>query len=326
MAQDTFLVTGATGCIGSWTVRNLLDQGAKVVAGHTSGDFHRLEYLLTAEEMDQVELSKFDIGDLDALLKLIADNNVNYIIHLAGLQVPFCKANPVKGAWVNVTGMVNVLEAARNFGDQVRGLAYASSVAVLGPKDMYPDRPVGDGVPLKPATLYGVYKMADEHLARVYFNDYGVKSVGVRPAITYGVGRDQGMTSDVSKAMLAAAAGKAYKINFSGKVCLQYNDDAAKMFIAAAKCGFEGAPACNLRNDVIEVADFIDRLTDQAPGAEISFVPDQPLPFPMDLGDAGLRELIGEPIHTPLDKVIGDSLALYKKLLDQDRIDLGQLG
>lgn len=326
MAQDTFLVTGSTGCIGSWTVRNLLDQGANVVTGHTSGDFHRIEYLMTAEEMDRIKFVKFDIGDLDALTRLIEDNRVNRIIHLAGLQVPFCKANPVQGAWVNVTGMVNVLEAARRFGDQVEGLAYASSVAVLGPKRMYPDRPVGDDVPLRPETLYGVYKMADEHLARVYFNDYGVKSVGVRPAITYGVGRDQGMTSDVSKAILAAAAGQAFKLNFSGKVCLQYNDDAAKMFIAAAKCGFEGAPACNLRNDVIEVADFIDRLTEQVPGAEISFVPDQPLPFPMDLGDDRLRELIGEPIHTPLDQVISDSLALYKKLLDQGRIDLSQLG
>jgi nucleoside-diphosphate-sugar epimerase len=101
---------------------------------------------------------------------VVAQHRVRAIIHLAALQVPFCKADPAAGARANVVGTVNVLEAARHAG--LKRVAYASSIAALS---FLPDAPWL-------ATLYGAYKLANEMTAKVYFQDWGVPSVGLRPA------------------------------------------------------------------------------------------------------------------------------------------------
>ncbi len=325
MASAKYLVTGSTGSIGSWVLKNLAEEGVEIVAGHHSGDFHRVRFLLSGEQMEKITFRRFDVGNLEQVMQVVDEEKVTHIIHLAGLQVPFCAADPARGAWVNVQGTVNILEAARKFSGRIQGLSYASSVAVYGPPEMYPNRPVGDDEPLWPNTLYGIYKMTDEHLARVYWQDWQVASVGIRPAISFGVGRDQGLSSDISKAILAAAADIPYKIKFSGQVCLQFNGDAARAFIAACRAGGEGAPVGNLRNDVIEVSDFVDMLLELAPSAQITYEPDSPLPFPLDLDDARIRTLLGEVPHTPLREAVSESLRHYGELVAKGEIDLDQL-
>jgi len=145
----------------------------------------------------------------------------------------------------------------------------------------------------------------------------------VRPYLMC-VGRDQGLTSDISKAILAAAD-IPFKINFSGIVSLQFNHDAASIFIAACRVGREGALVCNLRNDVIEVADFVDLLLELAPAARITYEPNSPLPFPLDLDDAAIKKLLGEVPHTPLREAVSDSLRDYAELVAKGEIDLNQL-
>ena len=142
----------------------------------------------------------------------------------------------------------------------------------------------------------------------VYWQDWQVGSVGLRPYTVYGVGRDQGLTSDLAKAILAVAAGKPYHIKFSGLVALQYTDDTARIFIESARAGYQGAAVCNLRNDVVSVAEFVATLQAQAPSAQITFEPDRPLPFPADLDDCGLRHILGDIPHTPLPAAIQQTL------------------
>ena len=62
--------------------------------------------------------------------------------------------------------------------------------------------------PLLPRTLYGVYKQANESTAKVYYQDHDLSSIGLRPYVIYGPGRDQGMTSTPTKALLAVARGR----------------------------------------------------------------------------------------------------------------------
>ena len=83
---------------------------------------------------------------------------------------------------------------------------YASSSAVYNASDPSPAPETGG---TSPSTLYGVSKLADEGIARVYRADAGVSSIGLRPYVVYGLGRDQGMTSGPTAAMLAAARGEA---------------------------------------------------------------------------------------------------------------------
>lgn len=323
MSNETFMITGSMGCIGAWVIRNLVQEGVKVIATDLATEPVRPRQVMSEEELSKVTFAKLDVTDLKAVRSLVDENGITHIVHLAGLQVPFCRANPSLGAAVNVVGTVNIFEAARHAG--VKGLAYASSLAVLGPAEDYPEGKLEDDVPLLPRTLYGVYKVANEGTAKIYWQDWQVGSVGLRPYIVYGVGRDQGMTSDLAKAILATAAGKPFHIRFDGPVGLQHANDVAKMFIGSARAEHQGAAACNLRNDIVTVADFVAMLKEIEPSAQITIAENNPLPFPWDLDDGGLREILGGMPWTPVKEAIGQDLAHFRRLLDEGLIDLGQL-
>ncbi|HKF74924.1 MAG TPA: NAD-dependent epimerase/dehydratase family protein, partial [Candidatus Dormibacteraeota bacterium] len=219
--DERFLVTGALGCIGAWTVRRLVEEGTPVVATDLAGDAHRWRLLDPGLE-GSVPLVRCDVTDAEALRRLVAGHGITHVVHLAALQVPFARADPALGARVNVEGMAVVLETARRLRDQVRGVAFASSIAVFGPAARYGPGPLPDDAAPAPATLYGAYKLADEWMSRVYDLDHGITSIGLRPAVVYGPGRDQGLTSSPTMAMLAAAAGRPWRIDWNGSAGYQH--------------------------------------------------------------------------------------------------------
>ena len=321
--SDTYLVTGAMGCIGAWVLRHLSERGARVVATDLASDPVRPRLLMSDDQIETIDWRMLDVTDNRAVLDTVADAGVTRIIHLAGLQIPFCKANPPLGAAVNVTGTVNIFEAARAVG--ATGLAYASSLAALGPPAVYDTWPLPDAALPDPRTLYGVYKVANEGTARVYAQDWGVGSIGLRPYVVYGVARDQGVSADCAKAILAAAAGQPFHIRFSGEIALQHASDVARIFIGCADAQATGARVCNLRNDVISVADFTAHLNATYPEARITCEDDTPLPFPADLAGDGLCEILGVVPHTPLHEAIAQDVAMYRELLREGRLDLAQL-
>lgn len=323
MAEERFLVTGTMGCIGAWVLRHLVDEGAAIVAADLSTDRARPRLLLSDTELEAQTWVSLDVRDTEAVQRVVAENGVTHIVHLAGLQIPFCRANPPLGAAVNVLGTVNVFEAARHEG--VKGLVYASSLAALGPAALYTTWPVPDDAARVPATLYGVYKVANEETARIYHQDWGVRSVGLRPFTVFGVGRDQGVTADIAKAILAAAAGEAFHIRFSGPTALQHASDVAKVFIASARAETEGASVHNLRNDVLDVSEVAGLIREEVPGARISVAEGADLPLPADLDDTGLRRLLGTVPHTPLGDAIRGDVAQYRDLISRGLIDMTQL-
>ena len=186
-------------------------------------------------------------------------------------------------------------------------------------------RPLRDDAAPDPRTLYGVYKVANEQTARVYAADSGLGSVGLRPCVVYGVGRDQGVTADFAKAILAAVAGVPFHIRSGGIIPMQHASDVARMFIGCADADVTQARVCNMRNDVIAVSEFVERLTAIFPGARVTYDTDSEFPFPADLGDDGLQDILGDVPHTPLEDAMLQDAAMYRDLLDRDRIDLEQL-
>src|SRR3984957_18939499 len=219
MSPERFLVTGAAGCIGAWAVRLLLDEGVLVVATDLSEDLRRFELISAGRTDDKLEFAQLDVTRTSDVKALVADRGITHIVHLAGLQLPFCAADPPLGAMVNVVGTVNVFEAIRASGRTV-GLAFASSAAVFGDPLGHRAGLVADTSELLPESFYGVYKAANEGTARVYSREHGIGSICLRPFIVYGLGRDQGMTSDPTKAMLAAAAGVPFRIKVRGRMVL----------------------------------------------------------------------------------------------------------
>ena len=113
-----------------------------------------------------------------AVGRALDEHEITNVVHLAALQVPFCRADPERGARVNVHGTVVVLEAIKARLGRIRGLAYASSTAVYNVADPLP-APESGGT--APTTLYGVFKLANEGTARVYWYDDDVASIGIRP-------------------------------------------------------------------------------------------------------------------------------------------------
>jgi nucleoside-diphosphate-sugar epimerase len=316
MADERFLVTGALGCIGSWVLRHLALAGVEVIGTDLSTDPVRPRLIMTDDELSRVRFEVLDVTDLDAVRGMVDREGITRIVHLAGLQIPFCIANPSLGAAVNVQGTVNIFEAVRHSGGRVRGIAYASSMAVVGPGTMYPERPLRDDIPLHPGSLYGVYKQANEGTARLFWETWQVPSVGLRPYIVYGVGRDQGMTSDPTKAMLAVAAGRPFQVQFSGEVGMQYAPDVAAIFVDSALADYQGAGAYLLRGSVVTMDEIVDAIAEVEPGArELIDVVDNPLPLPADLSDDGLRGIIGEVPHTPLRDATRDTMERFRELL-----------
>jgi UDP-glucuronate 4-epimerase len=264
------LVTGAYGCIGAWTAAILVREGAAVTAFDLGTDDRRLRLVASPAEVEQVSVVQGDISELAAVERALAEHEITHIVHLAALQVPFCRANPVLGAQVNVTGTVNVFEAAKRRGLQTT-IAYASSAAVY-------DR---SGA-VAPQTLYGVYKLANEGTARIYRQEDGVASIGLRPFSVYGPGRDQGLTAGPTLAMEAAVRGEPYEIGFGGRTQLHYAPDVARAFVRAARTEPRGAETYNLGGPATAIADLAAAIAAEAPGAEITFA-EAPLPFPDEL-------------------------------------------
>jgi len=320
MAEERYFVTGALGCIGAWVVRNLVREGAPTTIFDLGGDTQRLRLVMDDDELERVRLVQGDIADLAAVERAVAESGATHLIHLAALQVPFCKADPSLGARVNVVGTVNMFEAAKRAG--VRRLVYASSVAVYGRSEEYGDAPLDDAAPQSPRTHYGVYKQANEGTARVYWLDDGISSIGLRPYTVYGPGRDQGLTSGPTRAMVAAAVGRPFQIGISGRQGLQYADDAARICVAAARAPFEGAGVFNLRGSVVSVEEIIAAIEAAAPEARglISFA-GAPLPFPEELADAGLRGAIGAVPDTPLADGVAQSIAIFRQAIAAGRLD-----
>ncbi|MEX0960522.1 MAG: SDR family oxidoreductase [Burkholderiales bacterium] len=297
------LVTGAGGCIGSWVLSLLVDSEVPVVAFDLTDDRRRPRLLMAESELGLFDWLTGDIGDPAAVMNAVEKSGARAIIHLAALQVPFCKADPIAGAHVNVVGTVNVFEAARKLG--IKRVAYASSIAAHGVFDAHTQ-----------ATLYGAYKFCNEQTARVYMQDWQVPSVGMRPGVVYGVGRDQGMTSKTTVAILAAAAGRPYTIPFTGPVSWLHAGEVAGAFIRAVSKERKEANVFDINGIASTVEESVAILKKVAPGAMINAVGNA-LPFPMNLSDQPLRAYLGDYGQVPLEDGIASTLNMFRSLLDK---------
>jgi UDP-glucuronate 4-epimerase len=298
----TYLVTGALGAIGAWSVRSLLDRGEDVVTYDLGGSDHRLRLALSDEQLAALTRVEGDVTDLAHLELVIDDHDVDAIIHLAALQVPFVREDPVAGARVNVTGTVNVLEAARRRADRMRPVVYASSIAAIAEPGQ-----------AHPSTLYGVFKLANEGTAERYFADYGVSSVGLRPHTVYGPGRDQGVTSAPTAAMVAAAEGREFRIPFGGALQFQYVADAGEAFVRAAEASAVGASVHNLDGPVVTMEELIGVIERAAPDAAgLISAGDEPLPFPPSVDPTSFIELVGGPVSRPIAEGVAEAIASFR--------------
>ena len=319
--SETYFITGAQGCIGSWIVKALIERGDRAVVFDRSDDSRRLSAIMSDEDLSKVRFIIGDITDGASVLSALDASGAANVIHLAGLQVPTCKADPVTGALVNVAGTLNVFEAARQLG--LKRVVYASSAAVYGMND--DDVALDETAQCEPTTHYGVFKRANEGNARVYFLDHGVNSVGLRPLTVYGVNRDTGLTSDPTKAMKSAVLGRPFHIRFGGATDFQYVADTAAAFIACAGNAPDGAHVFNLHGETVTVDRIASFINDLSANGDLITFGGPPIPIAAAMDDSAIRNTIGSLPSTPLETGMRETMDKFAALRDAGRLDTSDL-
>ena len=252
-----------------------------------------------------------DITELGQLERVLDEQEITNVIHLAALQIPLARADPPRGAAVNVVGTVNVLEAVSVRLDRMAPVVYASSVAIHAPDARA--GPASEDALERPATHYGVHKVANEGAARVYWADCGTASIGVRPYVVYGAGRDAGLTSAPTAAMLAAARGEAFRIPFGGRAQFHYAPDVARALVAASRSGHRGALVGNLPGESVRMAEVVAAIAAWAPDGRVDFDNAIQLPFPAEVETRVLERELGPLPVTPLAEGVRETLELFRQ-------------
>jgi nucleoside-diphosphate-sugar epimerase len=307
------MVTGGCGFFGTWIVRKLLSETHRVTVLDLERVTKRWELLLTPEQITSIEFNPVRIEESELVRDVVLESRPDAIIHLAGLQVPACRANPLAGAKVNVLGTLSVFEAALASNPRPR-VVYASSAAVFGSDADYDDAAVGDSSEPKPGTHYGAFKLCNEFCARAYSIDHGFSSVGLRPLTVYGPGRDLGITSAPTRAIAAAVMGQRFEIPFRGATTYTYAEEVADYFVAAALSPLEGAPVFTVGGALADTPAFISALERAHPSAAgLITCSGGDLPIAARLDDRELREAFPGVERVGLDEGVRKTIEVYRE-------------
>ncbi|HUS95866.1 MAG TPA: NAD(P)-dependent oxidoreductase [Hyphomicrobiaceae bacterium] len=297
------LITGGTGFIGSWIAKALVTEGTDVRVLDINADLAVASEIL-GRDAAKVEFRTGDITNAPALVD--AASGCDVLIHLAAILTPDCQMNPVRGAEICLIGSLNVFEAARAHG--INRLLYMSSAGVFGP---------ADGVTPRPTTLYGAYKLAVEGVARAYWQDHRIKSVGFRPLVVYGPGRETGLTAGPSLACKAAARGGSYTIPFSGGTDFVYVEDVATAYVEAGRLPRDGAHVYNIVGETGTAEGFAAGVAKVAPGSSIRAAGPS-LPIAPEIEAGPLREDFPAIPRTSIADGITKTVAHYKSRAKDD--------
>lgn len=318
IAKEHFVVIGARGFIGSWICRLLIEEGINVTATDTSPDPRSMSSVLDADHLGKMTYIVSDARSPEAVSSLISED-VTHVIYLAGLLRPASENNPLLSSQVSIGGLINVLDASVRRRGKL-GISYSSTAAVYGPASCYADGQIDETSLPAPRDHYGVHRYAMEMTANAYFREHGVTSMGLRPWVVYGAGRFNGLSAQPSLAMLAAAAGQPFHMQFGGRNVVHHVRDVALAFIRGARAKLDGAVQANIPGESIEMTDLIDLIVDCAPNARGTLSCESTdLGSPSRLADPTLERLIG-PLPSPTADRISETVADYRKLLAGGRI------
>lgn len=221
-----YLVTGATGFIGMYTAKRLLEKGYQVVGLDNLNSYYELELkqyrLAKLSSYKKFSFVQLDLADRDSIAKLFSKEKFDRVIHLAAQAgVRYSIENPFAYVDSNLVGMMTILEGCRH--NKVEHLVYASSSSVYGMNDKIPFNEE-DQVD-NPVSLYAATKKANELMAHSYSKLYGIPTTGLRFFTVYGpAGRPDMAPWLFTEAILT---GKPIKVFNHGKMMrdFTYIDD-----------------------------------------------------------------------------------------------------
>ncbi len=253
------IVTGGSGFVGTWVVKELLKRG------------HYVKVIDVQEPKVDVEYVKMDVRNLDGLRKEV--RGYDAIIHLAAVvSLDEATKNPLETEEVNVRGTLNVLIAAKEVNAKV---VYASSAAVYGdPKKL----PVDEDHPTFPKSVYGATKLGGEALVLSFIENFGLETVALRYFNLYGPYMRGGPYAGVIYKFLSnAIEGRPLIIYGDGKQTRDfvYAEDAARATLVALERG-KGVYNVGTGKEItiLELAELVKKVT--GCDCEVKFAPPRP--------------------------------------------------
>lgn len=213
----TVLVTGATGFVGSWLCRALLDRGARVVA--LVRDWDPQSEFIRSGDITRCTVVSGCLEDAAVLVRALVDRGVDTVFHLgAQALVGTALASPLATFESNIRGTYNLLDACRLHADQVRRIVVASSDKAYGEADVLP---YTESMPLQGAHPYDVSKSCTDLLARTYASTYGLNVAISRCGNIYG-GGDLNWSRIVPGTLRLALEGRAPVLRSDGTLVRDY--------------------------------------------------------------------------------------------------------
>ena len=294
--MKNIIIFGGTGFLGSWIVKNFVKRDYEVTIFDLKIETELLKKLI-GKDIEKIKFLKGDVTNYEEVLE--ATVNMDHVVNLAGLMTPDCSRNPSLGAEVNVLGSINVFEATKARG--IKFVVYASSAGVFGEKDKY--------FPF-PETHYGAFKLAVEGIARAYYNEANISSVGIRPFVIYGPGREIGGTATVTLACKAAKQSYNYNLNFSGKAGFVYVQDVANLVEMSINRAPVGALTININGITASVSDFVSKIINIIPEAKLTINGDKLSVVEEILGDHP-SDIFKNFKYTSLNEGISNTVKFY---------------
>jgi len=261
--KEKWLITGVAGFIGSNLLLHLLKNGISVIGvdNFITGKQSNLDYVKkqVGKNWKNFEFKQVDLSqsiDLTAILK-----NVSIVVHLAALgSVPRSIDNPIISNNANITGFLNILDAARRL--LLKKFIFASSSAVYGDSESLPKVETKIGSPISP---YAVTKLTNEIYADVYSKAYNFPSIGLRFFNVFGPLQDPDgdYAAVIPRWIDAVINNKAMKIFGDGKTTRDfcYIDNVIEAILLASQSNLVKFESINIAygdsNSLIDVADFI---------------------------------------------------------------------
>jgi len=180
--RPTF-VTGATGLVGSWLVRRLIEAKADVIC--LVRDWVPQSELVRTGLIEKLKVVRGDIRDRETLERVLGEYEIDTVIHLAAQTiVTIANRNPISTFETNIAGTWNLLEACRR-SPTVKQIVVASSDKAYGDQDLLP---YDEKMPLQGRHPYDVSKSASDLIATTYAVSYGLPIAITRCGNFYGGG------------------------------------------------------------------------------------------------------------------------------------------
>ncbi len=241
---DLFLVTGGAGFIGSHLVERLLADGARVRVLDNFSASTRANLPFARAVGRRLEVIRGDIRQLGVVER--AARGVRVVFHQAAMRsVPRSVKDPLGANANNVTGTLNVLEAARRA--RVARVVYASSSSVYGDR---PDLPKREDQPPAPISPYAVSKAAGEQYAAVWTRLFGVETVGLRYFNVFGPRQDpkSEYAAVIPRFILWGLRGKPLEVHGDGAQSrdFTYIDNVVEANLLAARAASVGGEVFNV--------------------------------------------------------------------------------